>query len=173
MKDIVVCFDSTLSFNAHMSFIVAHALKTFGTLSSTTQKFRHPARRICLFCALVRSPLNVASVVCNSRTRTQSLSIKSEQKIMTHFVYDRRLQRRFYYAHAYLLKSALLRPLSNERFQRNLIFFCTGLQTVVLMITYFLVLSIFMILVTLPDILLHFAFNSCLNSNLYLYANLI
>lgn len=63
MKDIGVCLDSELSFNAHVSFDVGCAMKTLGVISRITQKFIHPACIIRLFCTLVCSRLELASVV--------------------------------------------------------------------------------------------------------------
>uniref|UniRef100_A0A0K8RF85 Putative jockey ele1 orf2-h 1e-120-j 4 n=1 Tax=Ixodes ricinus TaxID=34613 RepID=A0A0K8RF85_IXORI len=122
MKDLGVCLDSALSFNAHVSFIVGRAMKTLGIISRITKKFRRPACMIRLFCALVRSRLEFASVVWNSLTSTQSLSIESVQKRMIRILYDRHFQRRFYYDYEFLLKSVLLTTLSNRRFERDLIF---------------------------------------------------
>lgn len=97
-------------------------MKTLGIISRITKKFRRPACMIRLFCALVRLRLEYASVVCNSLTSTRSLSIESVQKRIIRILYDRHFQRRFHYDYKFLLKSVLLKSLSNRRFERDLTF---------------------------------------------------
>lgn len=123
IKDLGVYLDNVLTFTAHVSFVVGSATRMLGVISRITKHFNNPASLIRLFCALVRSRLEFASVAWNALNKTQALNIENVQKRLIRIVYDRYSQRRFYFDYEFLLKKVSMTNLSDRRAERDLVFF--------------------------------------------------
>lgn len=122
VKDLGVFIDSALSFRNHVSFVVGSSMRVLGTISRLTKNFRKPYCLLQLYKSLVRSRLEFASVIWNSISKTQAMTIEHVQKRLIRIVYDRYFERRCYYNYEYILRSFSLTPLSDRRTIHDFVF---------------------------------------------------
>lgn len=88
LRDLGVVFDSTLRFDTHVIKVVQSALRTLGAVSRITKEFKSPSAFFTLYCSLVRSQLEYASVVWNGISKTNSSSVERVQnKFISIFKY--------------------------------------------------------------------------------------
>lgn len=80
VRDLGVIFDTKLTFDAHVEMITKKALQLLGFVTRVTSDFRSPDTVKLLFCTLVRSQLEYASVIWNPHYATHSKRIERVQK---------------------------------------------------------------------------------------------
>lgn len=122
IKDLGVFIDSSLSFNNHVSITVNAALRVLGMISRLCRQFSTPRCLLHLFKTLVRSRLEFGSIIWNSLTLSQALSIENIQKRMIRIVYDRYIGRKYFYHYETLLVRFALHKLAVRRQYRDFIF---------------------------------------------------
>ncbi|HBK82686.1 MAG TPA: hypothetical protein DDZ41_03680 [Flavobacterium sp.] len=79
-KDLGVIFDEKMSFRSHIDLIVAKSCSTLGFIRRLTKDFKNPNTVRSLYCALVRSQLEYASIIWNPASDNLRNRIEKVQK---------------------------------------------------------------------------------------------
>lgn len=123
IRDLGIFVDSSLNFNNHVSAICNASLRNLGVIFRFTRKFSSPDCLVRLFCCLVRTKLEFASIVWNCINHTASCSIERVQRRFIGIIYDRHFGRKCYYNYNVLLKKLGLRTLLDRRRLHDFMFF--------------------------------------------------
>jgi len=80
IKDLGIVFDTKLTFYPHIKTFFCKALKIFGFVKRVCSQFKLVAPIKSLYCALVHSVLEYASVICDPHTISHSYALERMQR---------------------------------------------------------------------------------------------
>lgn len=87
VKDLGVVFDSKLSFNEHVNYVVNSALKTLGFIIRNTKQLRNITSIKCSYFSFVRTKLEFCALVWYPYYVCQIISLKKIQRRFLKFLY--------------------------------------------------------------------------------------
>jgi hypothetical protein len=122
IKDLGIVFDTKLMFYSHIEASCCKALKILGFVKRVCSQFKLVAPIKSLYCAIVRSVLEYASVICDPHTISYSYALERVQRKFLSFAgYVLEIN---HLPHDYtsVLTSLKLSSLANRRVRANLSF---------------------------------------------------
>jgi hypothetical protein len=119
--DLGVFIDSELHFHNHVDYIFSQCIKFLGLVQTTTFPFSFLGSLYILYCTLIRSKLEYASVVWNSITTTDANKLERIQQKFAALCYKRFLPR-VHYTYSNALEHLKLHTLRKRRYHLDVLF---------------------------------------------------
>jgi hypothetical protein len=114
IKDLGVFIDSELHFHNHVDYIFCQCIKLLGLVRAITFPFSSLGSLCMLYCTLIRSKLEYASVVWNSLTTTDANKLERIQRKFAALCYNRFLPQ-VHYTYSNALERLKLHTLRKRR----------------------------------------------------------
>lgn len=123
IRDLGIIFSSDLSFNKHINLIVNNAYKKLGFIFRSSKYFKKVATLRLLYCSLVRSQLECASVVWAPYQWNHNLKIeRAQHRFLRKISFDLGMPMQHTH-HVYDLLDHLKLTLARRRIMLDMVFF--------------------------------------------------